>query len=132
MRILIAEDDLSFRRLLEDKLASWGYEVVTADNGDAALRILLSDAPPGLALLDWIMPGVEGIDVCRKVREEVGGNIYIILLTSQQKDEDLVAGIEAGADDYITKPFKHNELFLRLRAGARIIELRNKLNEAHN
>jgi diguanylate cyclase (GGDEF)-like protein len=128
MRILIAEDDPSFRRLLEEKLAMWGYDVVVAENGIAALQILQSDDPPRLAMLDWIMPGMEGVEVCRKVREERKYPYsYIILLTSQQRDEDLVTGMEAGADDYITKPFKHNELRLRLRAGRRIIDLQNEL-----
>jgi two-component system cell cycle response regulator len=133
MRILIAEDDPSFRRLLEDKLVMWGYDVVVADNGIAALQILQSEDPPRLAMLDWIMPGMEGVEVCRKVREErKDPYTYIILLTSQQRDEDLVTGMEAGADDYITKPFKHNELRLRLRAGRRIIELQNELIAARD
>ncbi len=131
MRVLIAEDDPSFRRLLEEKLAMWGYEVIVAENGGAALDILLSGNPPQLALLDWMMPVMDGIEVCRKVRETVREpGIYILLLTSQQRDEDLVAGMEAGADDYITKPFRHNELQLRLRAGRRIVELQNELSAA--
>jgi diguanylate cyclase (GGDEF)-like protein len=133
MRILIAEDDPSFRRLLEEKLAMWGYDVVVADNGDAALQILQSEDPPRLAMLDWMMPGMDGVEVCRVVRGKTNNSYtYIILLTSQQRDEDLVAGMEAGADDYITKPFKHNELRLRLRAGRRIIELQNELLAARD
>jgi len=133
MRILIAEDDPSFRRLMEEKLAAWGYEVVVAENGNAALQILQSDDPPRLALLDWMMPGLEGVEVCRIVRGKKGEPYtYIILLTAQQSDEDLVTGMEAGADDYITKPFKHNELRLRLRAGRRIIELQNELLAARD
>ena len=106
----------------------WGYDVVATENGTAALQILQSHDPPRLAMLDWMMPGMNGVDVCRKVRGEMDEpHTYIILLTSQQSDEDIAAGIEAGADDYITKPFKHNELRLRLRAGRRIIELQNEL-----
>lgn len=128
MKILIAEDDPSLRKLLEDKLAKWGYEVITTGNGKAALQVLQSDDPPRIAVLDWIMPEMDGLEVCRKVREEMTEPYtYILLLTSQQRDEDLVAGMEAGADDYITKSFKHNELRLRLRAGRRIIELQNEL-----
>ncbi len=128
MKILLAEDDPSFRRLLEEKLAAWGYEVVVAENGKAALQILRSDDPPRLAILDWMMPEMDGVEVCRMVREtERGLSTYILLLTSQQRDEDIAAGMEAGVDDYITKPFKHNELQLRLRAGRRIIELQNEL-----
>ncbi len=133
MRILIADDEPSFRRLLEEKLARWEYDVVVAENGHAALQILQGDDPPRLAMLDWMMPGMDGVEVCRKVR--AGGDepyTYIILLTSQQRDEDLVTGLEAGADDYITKPFKHNELRLRLRAGRRIIELQNELIAARD
>ncbi len=133
MKVLVAEDDLSFCRLLNEKLVMWGYDVVIAENGKAALDILLSEESPSLALLDWMMPEMEGIEVCRKVREKVKEPYtYIILLTSQQRDEDLVAGMEAGADDYITKPFKHNELRLRLRAGRRIIELQEELIEARD
>jgi len=133
MRILIAEDDPSFRRLLEEKLTVWGYDVVVAENGTAALQILQSEAPPSLAMIDWMMPGMDGVEVCRKVREMANESYtYIILLTSHQRDEDLVTGMEAGADDYITKPFKHNELRLRLRAGRRIIELQNELLAARD
>lgn len=133
MRILVAEDDLSFRRLMEKKLAAWGYEVVVADNGNAALQILQSDDPPRLALLDWVMPGLEGVEVCRIVRgKKEEPYTYIILLTSQQRDQDLVTGMEAGADDFITKPFKHHELRLRLRAGRRILELQSELLAARD
>lgn len=133
MRILVAEDDPSFRRLLEEKLAMWGYDVVVAEDGGAALQILQSDDAPRLAILDWMMPEMDGIAVCRKVREmKPEPYTYILLLTSQQRDEDLVTGMEAGADDYITKPFKHNELRLRLRAGRRIIELQSELMAARD
>jgi diguanylate cyclase (GGDEF)-like protein len=128
MEILIAEDDPVFRNLLEMILVKWGYNVVVVENGDDALRILQSEDSPRLAILDWMMPGLKGVEVCRKVREKrIDPYTYIILLTSNQREEDLVTGLEAGADDYITKPFKHNELQLRLRAGRRIIELQNEL-----
>jgi diguanylate cyclase (GGDEF)-like protein len=128
MRILIAEDDPSFRRLLKEILIQWGYDVVVAENGASALQVLQSGDPPRIAMLDWMMPGMDGVEVCRKVRSKLQEPYtYIILLTAQQSDEDLVTGMEAGADDYITKPFKHNELRLRLRAGRRIIELQNEL-----
>lgn len=133
MRILIADDDPSFRRLLEDTLTLWGYDVTVAENGNAALQILESEAAPRLAILDWMMPGMSGVEVCRNVREKVNdAYTYLLLLTSQQRDEDLVTGMEAGADDYIIKPFKHNELRLRLRAGRRIIELQNELLAARD
>jgi len=133
MRILIAEDDPSFRRLLEDKLKMWGYDVVVAENGDAALQILQSEDSPRIAILDWMMPGKDGVEVCREVREmRAEPYVYLILLTSQQRDEDLVIGMEAGADDYITKPFKHHELRLRLRAGRRIVELQSELTASRD
>jgi two-component system, cell cycle response regulator len=128
MKILIAEDDPGFRHLMKTVLVQWGYDVVIVDNGKDALQILQSEYSPRLAILDWMIPGMDGVEVCRKVREErKQPYTYIILLTCQQRDEDLAAGMEAGADDYITKPFKHDELRLRLRAGRRIIELQNEL-----
>ena len=131
MKILIAEDEPVFRHLLEEILVKWGYEVVVARDGNEAYQVLLAENAPKLAILDWKMPGIEGIEICRKIREVADENYtYIILLTSQQRDEDLVIGMEAGADDYIIKPFKHNELKVRLRAGRRIIELQNELMAA--
>ncbi len=128
MRILIADDDPAFRGLLKERLAKWGYDVVVAEDGNEAWQALQADDAPSLAVLDWMIPGMDGIEVCRRVRKEKEEPYtYIILLTSQQRDEDIVAGMEAGADDYITKPFKHNELRVRLRAGRRIIELQNEL-----
>jgi diguanylate cyclase (GGDEF)-like protein len=133
VKILIAEDDPVFRHLLEETLAKWGYEVIAVENGIAALQILQSEDSPKIAILDWMMQGLEGVEVCRKVREKMmDPYTYIIILTSHQRDEDLVIGMEAGADDYITKPFKHNELRLRLRAGRRIVELQNELIAARD
>jgi diguanylate cyclase (GGDEF)-like protein len=128
MKILIAEDDPAFRHLLEEILTKWGYDVVVARDGEEAYQILLTDNAPKLAILDWKMPGLEGIEICQKIRKDADDiYTYLILLTAQQRDEDLVIGMEAGADDYIIKPFKLNELRVRLRAGRRIIELQNEL-----
>jgi two-component system, cell cycle response regulator len=133
MRILIAEDDPAFRLILQTILAEWGYQVEVAVNGSEAYQLLVSGNAPKLAILDWKMPGLEGVEVCRKLREERPEHYtYLILLTSQQRDEDLVAGMEAGADDYIIKPFKHNELRVRLRAGRRILELHEELAAARD
>jgi len=128
VRILIAEDDPVSRRLLEVKLVKWGYEVVVTRDGNEAWQALQAEDAPGLAILDWMMPGMDGIEVCRRIRRE-GRDLYtyIILLTALQQDEDLVTGMDAGADDYITKPFKSNELKVRLRAGRRIIDLQHEL-----
>ncbi len=131
MKILIAEDDPVSRRILEAKLVKWGYEVIATSNGDEAWRVLQADDAPNLAILDWMMPGLDGVEICRKVRkDDREPYTYIILLTSLHREEDLVTGMEAGADDYITKPFKASELRVRLRAGRRIIELQNELIEA--
>jgi diguanylate cyclase (GGDEF)-like protein len=133
MKILIAEDELVFRHLLEETLSRWGYEVIVSRDGNEAHQILISENAPQLAILDWKMPGMEGIDICRKIRKGAGESYtYMILLTSQQRDEDLVIGMEAGADDYIIKPFKYHELRVRLRAGRRIIELQNELLAARD
>lgn len=131
MKILIAEDEPDFRFLLQKILAGWGYDVVVTGDGNEALEALRAEDAPRLAILDWMMPGINGVEVCRKVRNEVQEPYtYIILLTAQQREEDLVTGMEAGADDYVTKPFKNSELRARLRAGRRIIELQNELIKA--
>jgi two-component system cell cycle response regulator len=131
MKILIAEDDALSRRLLETKLGKWGYEVVATRDGKEALEVLLAEDAPQLAILDWMMPELNGVDVCRAVRASSRESYtYLILLTSLAREEDLVAGMEAGADDYIAKPFKSSELKMRLRAGRRIIDLQTELIEA--
>ncbi len=128
MKILIAEDDPGFRHLLEETLTRWGYEVIAARDGSEAWQALRADDPPRLAILDWLMPEMDGVELCRRVRKELPEPYtYLILLTSQQKNEDLVTGMEAGADDYITKPLKANELRVRLNAGRRIVELHHAL-----
>jgi diguanylate cyclase (GGDEF)-like protein len=131
MRILIAEDDPVTRRLLEAKLARWGYEVVITCDGDQAWEALQVEDAPRLAILDWMMPGMDGVEICKRMRhQDREPYTYLILLTSLHREEDLVIGMEAGADDYLTKPFKASELRVRLRAGRRIIELHNELIEA--
>lgn len=131
MRILMAEDDPGTRSLLKVQLVNWGYDVVVTRDGSEAWQVLQADDAPRLAILDWMMPGMTGVELCRKVREEKKEPYtYIILLTAQQRDEYIVTGMEAGADDYMLKPFNYNELKVRLRAGRRIIELQNELIEA--
>ncbi|RII25402.1 MAG: diguanylate cyclase response regulator [Geobacter sp.] len=128
MKLLIAEDDTSLRNLLKLYLSRWGYDVIETQDGNEAWRALTCGDAPRLALLDWLMPGINGVDICRKVRAELKEPYtYIILLTGQHKEEDIIAGMESGADDYITKPFKSNELRVRLRAGRRILELQDEL-----
>jgi sigma-B regulation protein RsbU (phosphoserine phosphatase) len=128
MRILIAEDDRISRRLLERKLASWGYEVVSCINGAEAWQALHRDDAPRLAILNWMMPGMDGVEVCREIRKQNHpGYTYIILLTARDRKRDIVEGIEAGADDYVTKPFNPHELKVRIRAGRRILDMQGEL-----
>ena len=128
MKILIAEDEPAFRQLLEEILVKWGYEVVVAQDGNEAWQVLSSKDAPRLAILDWLMPGLDGVELCRRVRKErPEPYTYLVLLTAQKRDEDLVTGMDAGADDYILKPFTINELRVRLNAGRRIIDLQNEL-----
>lgn len=131
MKILAAEDNPVFQTVLRGMLTKWGYDVIVAKDGNEALRALESEDAPRLALLDWMMPGIDGVDVCRRVRS-MGREpyIYILLLTARNEAQDLVEGIDAGADDYLTKPFNHAELRARLRAGQRILELQEQLLEA--
>jgi len=130
LKILISEDEPAFRHLLEEILGKWGYEVVVARDGDEAWQAFKSEDAPQLAILDWLMPGIDGVELCRKIRKELQDPyIYLILLTSQQRDEDLVIGMEAGADDYIFKPLKIDELRVRINAGKRMIDLQNELAE---
>jgi two-component system, cell cycle response regulator len=128
MKLMIAEDDPSLRNLLKLYLTRWGYDVIVTQDGNEAWQTLLSEDAPRLVLMDWMMPGMDGVEICRKVRAELKEPYtYIILLTGQHRDQDIVDGMESGADDYITKPFNHNELRVRLRAGRRILELQDEL-----
>jgi diguanylate cyclase (GGDEF)-like protein len=131
MKVLIAEDDSISRRMLEAFLVKWGYEVLVATEGEEAWEILQGNDAPRLAVLDWMMPGRDGVDICRSVRQRKGRPyIYILLLTARGQKEDIVEGLEAGADDYVTKPFDPYELRARLRAGRRIVELQEQLLQA--
>lgn len=131
MKILVADDDTISRRMMGRMLERDGYEVVTAENGREAAEKLASADCPRLALIDWMMPELDGPGVCREVRSRHDSRyIYITLLTSKQASEDIVLGLEAGADDYLTKPCNHEELKARLRTGVRILDLEDKLVEA--
>jgi two-component system cell cycle response regulator len=131
VKILIADDDLVSRRLLERTLQRSGYEVITAEDGRQAACELSKEGGPRLALIDWMMPELDGPGVCREVRSNHDGlYIYILLLTSKQSSEDVVKGLEAGADDYLTKPCHPAELKARLHTGRRILQLEDKLVEA--
>ena len=128
MKVLIADDEPFFRRLLQAALAPEGYELLEVGDGAEALRALHGAAPPPLAILDWVMPGMSGVDVCRKVREgALRTQPYLILVTSQDRPADIVAGLEAGADDYVIKPFDPPELRARVQVGARVVTLQQTL-----
>jgi len=135
VRVLVAEDDPVSRRLLRTALVKWGYEVIAVEDGANAWQVLREDDGPRLALLDWMMPEIDGVELCRRVREvlDTGDRYtYILLLTARATKEDIVTGMKAGADDYIIKPFHPHELQVRIRAGARIIELQSELVAARD
>jgi diguanylate cyclase (GGDEF)-like protein len=131
MKVLAAEDNPVFQSMLRVMLTKWGYEAVIARDGNEAWQILQSENAPRLAVLDWMMPGMDGVEICRRVREMAREPyIYMVLLTARTDAQDLVEGMEAGADDYLTKPFEAHELRVRLRAGRRVLDLQQQLMEA--
>jgi two-component system cell cycle response regulator len=133
VKILIAEDDVTSRILLKRVLESWGYEVTATKDGAEALQALQGEAAPRLAILDWMMPGMDGVDVCRRVRaRETLQPTYIILLTALGDKESVVTGLNAGADDYVGKPYDPDELHARLEVGRRLVELNDELLEAQH
>ncbi|MGC8660561.1 MAG: GGDEF domain-containing response regulator [Desulfomonilaceae bacterium] len=131
MKVLLAEDDIITRRLLEVQLKSWGHEVIVCSDGEQAWEKLRSDGSPKLVVLDWMMPGIDGLTLSREIRKiETKPYTYIILLTARSSKEDIIEGLEAGADDYITKPFEPQELRVRIRAATRIVQLQEDLLKA--
>lgn len=128
MNILIAEDDSLPRAVLEHTLKKWGHEVVLACDGAEAWAILQRENAPRLAIFDWMMPGFDGPALCRKLRDLVRPEpTYVILLTSKKQKEDVAAGLDSGADDYVVKPFDPQELKSRIRVGERMLALQHKL-----
>lgn len=131
MRVLIADDDIIFRAVVKALLLKWGYEVQEAGDGNQAWDILKEKDSPHLVLLDWMMPGIDGLKLCRRLRQSNYDSYhFIILLTGRDSKEDIIGGLNAGADDYITKPFMTEELEVRLRIGKRILDLQQSLKEA--
>jgi diguanylate cyclase (GGDEF)-like protein len=131
MKILIADDELVSRRMLQALLMKWGYEVISTEDGDRAWEVLQAPDAPRFALLDWMMPGRNGTELCRmlrKVRPEP--YTYLLLLTAKDAKESVVEGLESGADDYLTKPFNPQELKARIRVGARMLDLEDRLVHA--
>jgi two-component system, cell cycle response regulator len=132
VRVLVAEDDATSRKLLTRVLAQWGYEVTATSDGAEAWAVLQSENPPPLAILDWMMPEVDGVELCRRVRMcYTESPLYIILLTGRDAKDDMVIGLDAGANDYLGKPFHREELRARVNVGRRFAELNQKLLETH-
>ncbi|MGD0009379.1 MAG: response regulator transcription factor [Terriglobia bacterium] len=130
MRVLIADDEATTRHLIQATLGGWGFEVLVAGDGSEALRVLQGSRGPEIAMLDWMMPGIDGLEVCRRMRATMpNAATYIILVTVRGGLENVVRGLEAGADDYITKPFDPRELRARLHVGVRIVQLQRALME---
>ena len=113
-----------------ERFQVWGYQVVLTRDGTEAWNELSSEDPPALAILDWVMPGLEGVEICRRLRAREGRYVYTILLTGRDRKQDIVEGMSAGADDYLTKPYDSHELMVRVRAGRRLIDLHAALLEA--
>ena len=131
MRILIAEDDFASRILLQAVLVKWGYEVVAANDGEVAWTVLQGETAPPIAIVDWMMPGLSGVDLCARVRSQARELVpYILMLTAKGQKEDISQGLDSGADDYLVKPFDLAELGARLRVARRAIALQRELVES--
>jgi phosphoserine phosphatase RsbU/P len=129
-RILVADDDAVSLRVLQKALEKWGHEVVAARDGTEAWQILTRPEAPQMAILDWMMPGMDGPTICQRARAAPSITApYLILLTARNDQGDIVNGLEAGANDYVTKPFNQAELRARVRVGLRVLELQSKLAE---
>jgi sigma-B regulation protein RsbU (phosphoserine phosphatase) len=129
MRVLIAEDDPVSRRVLHLTLKQWGHEPVSTSTGTEAWEVLQGESAPKLAILDWMMPGLDGVEICRRLRSpEYSKATYVILLTARDNHEDLITGLQAGADDYVTKPFNREELHARVQVGVRVLALQEALS----
>jgi diguanylate cyclase (GGDEF)-like protein len=134
MKVLVADDNVVLQLLLVSLLKKWGYEVVLAQGGEEAWSHLEREDTPTLAILDWMMPGIDGLEVCRRVREQRRSTyVYILLMSAMSGSEDIVEALEMGADDYLTKPFHANELRARMRSAVRVLRLQKALAEqAHH
>ncbi len=132
MKVLIAEDDPISRRILEANLKSWGYDVATASDGDEAWDMVKDSGIP-LVILDWMLPGIDGLELCRRIRARRESEYtYIIFLTSKEEKKDIITALDAGADDYIAKPFHQEEFRSRVKGGERVIRLERNLQDANS
>ena len=131
MKILIAEDEFTTRMMVQVCLENWGYRVESVTNGEEAWARLQKADAPHIAILDWEMPVLDGLEVCRRVKEmDVENPPYVILLTSRDSKVDIIRGFDAGADDYMTKPFNDNELRARTRVAERLVRTQSSLSES--
>ena len=132
MPALVADDERITATVLAASLRGWDFDVTVVNDGAAAWEVMSGDAPPALAILDWMMPQVDGIALCARVRAQPAlASMYIVLLTSRDSIEDMVAGLEAGADEYLVKPFNANELRARVRTARRVISLQRDVLARH-
>ncbi len=128
MRALIADDDRTTTLMLSRMLTQWGIAVTTAHDGQGAWEVMIGAQRPSVAILDWMMPDVDGLELCRRIREDESlRHLYVILLTSRDSRADLIQGLNAGADDYLVKPFDPDELRARLHVGLRVVGLQERL-----
>lgn len=128
MKVLVADDSLVSRKLLEHSLRKWQFEVVMCEDGDSAWQVLETADAPRLAVLDWMMPGLDGVDIVKRLRSRSTDDYtYVLLLTAKDSQQDLLEGLSSGADDYLTKPYHEEELHMRLRTGQRILDLQQRL-----
>src|ERR1700724_135401 len=124
--IVIADDDPVSRELLSTLVKKWGFRTIVTQDGHEAMAAIRAEQGPVVAIVDWMMPGMDGLEVCRRVRES-GKLVHIILLTVRAAKENFVEGLESGADDYLVKPFDKNELLARVKVGVRVLELETSL-----
>jgi DNA-binding response OmpR family regulator len=130
VRALIADDDRVTTAILSESLRQWNVEVAVAHDGQAAWELLGAGDGPALAIVDWMMPGIDGPELCRRIRQDPSlAHMYVILLTGRRSREDVVAGLDAGADDYVVKPFDADELRARVHVGIRVLKLQERLAE---
>jgi phosphoserine phosphatase RsbU/P len=130
LKILIAEDEYTTRLMIQVCLEKWGYQVESVADGQAAWQLLDKPDAPEIALLDWEMPEIDGVELCRKIKELPRDNpIHVIMVTARDSHSDILQGFDAGADDYITKPFNDDELRARIRVGERIVRIQSTLSQ---
>lgn len=131
MRILVAEDEFTTRMMVQVCLEDWGYKVESVTDGNEAWQVLQRQEAPHIAILDWEMPGLDGVEVCRRAKElDIENPPYVILLTGRDTDQDILLGFDAGADDYMTKPFNDNELRARVRVAERLVRTQMSLAQS--